>query len=365
MKPQVNPVSRVGSLTIRPNWRYEALRNPAKYKMQDFTFQPSSGSGCLKRYIQFGVPYEVNFKINPTLRYYLNNLNSEESQTLQRLWKRAFKNSGQRKVSCETDRAFFTANPAWKHEEAVRISDQFLRRMVLHQSQVLFDADIAYALTVASSDEYKEIFRFIGYCIYAKVSDVDIAKRWRIKIRQVEAIRNIFFDFSKFPTDRLANLTYLRQMTFAGVFDEDDFAFYKRAFDLGELGIRAQTDYQGLTDAERDRIREFLGHSVVENTLNIQFTVKSQKDAYAYANTVGNLANYYIKHAELENLRAKTNQINVMTSKIETDMGKNTDVDLTELDRKYMELLREHSLQEVMPQHRSFVELINDQNESK
>lgn len=342
----VNPIG-VGSLTIRPNWRFEVLQNPAKYKLADFVSIPENNVGCLKRFISAGLTCEINYKIPEYLKEYINGFTSEEIEVFNNLWYKQFKRSGQKKISVRTKKAIFQPNPVWNLKYVHLIQDEFLRKLILHHSNFKYDDDIQYAFQVYKSADHEDIFKFIGYGIYAGISDSQLAKRWNIKPSQVTAIRKIFFDFSRFPKDRVARFAYLRQLANIGLFSDTDFSFFKRIFELGELGLRAQVDFTSLTYEEKLKIQEYLSQSIVANTLNINFSIRNQKDAVTYGVMVTTLSNYYIKQKESQYFDAKIHNLNVVTSRIEGQMTPNTE-GLTDLDEQFIALIKENSLLEPM-----------------
>ena len=345
MKLITNPVERVGAKHIKPNWRFELLQNPAKYKMQDFVSIPENNASCLKRFISAGLSYEVNYVLPEYLQQLTQDTTQEQKDMLFSLWDRAFKNEGRKKIEIDSNKPQFKHNPVWNLKYVPFIEDAFLRKLIYHHSNFTYDADIKHAIDYSRSEEHTVIFKFIGYGIYCKLSDAQLAKRWNMTRGQIAAIRNLFFDFSKFPKDRIANFTYLRQLANIGAISDVDFNFYKRAFELGDLGIRAMVDYHNLNDEERLKIEEFLGKSVVSNTLNLNFTVKTYKDAVTYGVMVSNLASYYIKQKESAYFDAKIRNLDVMTRRVEGEMLGEVE-DMSDLDREMVALLREHSLEE-------------------
>jgi hypothetical protein len=337
------PIEKSGTLFVKPNWRYEALFNPGKYKLTGFTSIPKDNSGCLKRYLTLGLLHEINYKVPVEIQRYMTVLPKEQAEKLYCLWNRAFKRSKQRKLSIDTDADLLRKYPVWNAERIEKINDKFLKKAAYHFANFKMDKAIGYALELYSSKEHQEIFKFIGYCFYAKISDTDIAKRWHIPVSYISAIRQLFFDFSKFPEDRLASFTYLRQLVSNGSISELDFAFYKRVYELGELGLKAQTDFYNLAPEEKRKIEQYLGNSIIANTLNINFSLRTAKDAASYNNAVGSLANYYIKQAEMDYFQVKSKNIEVCTRRIEGSLI-DTDIGATPLDNEMMALLREHSL---------------------
>lgn len=345
MKRIVNPIDKVGTLFIRPNWRMEALQNPAKYKMQDFVSIPKSGSACLRRFIANGLSYTVNYKIPPLITDCLDLLNDEGKKRLLYFWRASFKKSKQKKVSVDSDEIILAANPVWNIPYVSKLTDPVLKRLIYHHSNYIYDHHIAKAIEYSRSSEVNEIFKFIGYCLYAKVSHEQIALRWNQPVKTAEAIKDLFYDFSRFPKDRMANFSYLRQLTNSGLFSDTDFAYYKRAYELGELGLKAHTDYYNLSPSEKQVISDFLGKTVIANTLNIHFSIKNQKDAINYGLVVSNLANYYIREAEMTYFASKTRNLNACTRRIEGELIDDNQA-MTALDQELLAVLKTHSLQD-------------------
>lgn len=354
---KINPIKKLGSLHIRPDWRFELIQNPAKYKLQDFVSIPTSDATCLKRFLKAGLQFEVNYVIPPHINEYIELIGGEEASKLKQLWAKKFKQDGKKKISIDTDKMIFAKQPVWNLSKVPQLQDTFLQRLIYHISNYKMDWDIQHAFDMKAHPEHSEIFRFIGYGIYCKIPDVQLAKRWNKTVRQIEAIRELFFDFSRFPKDRVANFTYLRQLANIGAFDAVDFAFFRRAFDLGDLGIRAQIDYTNLDADEKQVVIDFLGQAAVTNALQINMAVKSQKDAVQYGLIISNLADYHIKHKEAEYFDAKIQNLRAQTKRIDSTLLGEID-DLTELDTQMVDLLRKHSLKEPpQPQYKSLADL--------
>lgn len=343
----VNPLG-TDSLTIRPDWRFEALQNPTKYKLGEFVSTPDNNTGCLKRYVSAGLNYEVNYKFPDYLKEYEENFSAEEKEVFRDLYRVHFKRSRQKKITVSTNRQLFQTNPVWNIKNVKYVQDEYLRKLVLHHSNFKVDPDIKYAFRLYKSKDHDEVFKFIGYSIFAGVSDSQLAKRYNATKSQMVAVRKIFFDFSRFPKDRVAKFAYLRQLANIGLFSDVDFNYFKRVFEMGELGLRAQVDFTHLTQPEKLQVREYLSDSIVVNTLNVNFAIRSQKDAVTYGTMVSSLTDYYIKQKEAQFFDARIHNLNVVTSRIEGQLTPITD-GVTDLDKKFIDLIREHSLQEPTP----------------
>ena len=340
----VTPVKKVGNLLVRPNWRYEALFNPTKYKLKEFASKTiANNAGCLKRFVSLGLPFEVNYKMTPRMQECYDGMSPINKEAFKRLWERHIKRNRIEKISIDSDNTIFQKSPLWNMKKLNLIGDKFLIRLIKHHSNVEHDASIAYALELGKNSDYTEIYKFIGYCIYAKVEDAKIAVRWNIPVKHVEALRLLFYDFSTFPKDRLANISHLRQLANTGLFTDVDFAYFKRVFELGELGLKAQTDFYNLSTSEKKIIEEYLGKTIVSNTLNMHFAIRNQRDAVDYGLVISNLASYHIKVAEATYFSSKIRNLDASTRRIEGDLA-GTEIIMTDIDKEFMLMLDAHSL---------------------
>ncbi len=353
MSEIVTPVTKVGNLLVRPNWRYEALFNPAKYKLKEFVSRNiANNSGCLKRFIHIGLDFEVTNRMTPRIKGYYDSISADNKDLFLTMWKRHIKRNNIKNVSVDSIPAIFQKNPIWNAKKLNFINDKFLIKLIRHYSNLEYNPHIAYALELGRNSDYNEIFKFIGYGIYAKIEDKDIAIRWNIPVKHVEAIRLIFYDFSFFPKDRIANISCLRQLTNSGLFTDTDFAYFKRVFELGELGIRAQTDFYSLNKEEKKKVEEYLGKTLISNTLNLHFSVRNQKDALDYGLVVSNLASYYIKTAEATYFDSKIRNLDASTRRIEGDlMG--ADTSMNDVDKEFMAMLSQHSLHDEVMEYKT------------
>lgn len=354
---QTSIANRLG-INIKPNWRYEALLNPGKYQLSQYLSKAKDNAGCLKRFIGAGLLYELNTTLPEEIASFVNKLPKEKAKELISLWHRSLKRNNLRKLKIDYSEAVLKNNAVWNLKKIAKLPDAFLRKAIKHVSNFEHDPYIAQAFALFQSSEYEEIVKFIGYCLYAKIGDKEIAKRWQLPIKTVEALRLLFFDFSKFPKDRVANFTFLRQLANNGTISDIDFSYYKRVFELGELGLKAQTDFASLTTEERAIVEEYLGKTVISNTFNLQFSIRNQKDALAYGSVISTLGNYYIKQAETNYFLAKIKNVNAVTKRIEGEATA-TNENMTALDREMMDLLRENSLQEVKVEYKTLADLKN------
>lgn len=349
--------SKLG-INIKPNWRYDTLLNPAKHKLSHCLSKVKETGGCLKRFVGAGLMFELGHNPPEEVSLFLTKLPKNQAAELLLFWKKSLKKNKVKKLKVDFSEAVLKNNPIWNLNKLNEIKDTFLCKAIKHVSNFEHDPYIEQAFSLFQSPEYEEIVKFIGYCLYAKITDQEVAKRWQLPIKTITALRLLFFDFSRFPKDRVANFTFLRQLANNGTITDIDFSYYKRVFELGELGLKAQTDFSSLTREERDIVEEYLGKTVISNTFNLQFSIRNQKDALAYGSVISTLGNYYIKQAETNYFIAKTKNVNAVTRRLEGEATA-TNENMTELDKELMALLKENSLQEVRVEYKTLSELKN------
>lgn len=329
---------------INPRWRYEAFFNPKKYGFEKYVFDqnskyPKTSKGCLKRFLnRKGRSVDYRCNIPSALYKYQSTLSSEASTYLTSLF---FKRRFDLRLSGKINNT--TLSP-WNLKTVDQIQDKFFVRLIKHLSNFEYDQNIAFAIQLFKSQDTNIIFRYLGYYFFAGVEDKELAKKWKLSVKKIETVRQLFFDFSKFPKDRTVAFAYLRQLEQLDVLQDLDFSHYRRIYDLGELGLRAETDYFNLSIEEKGQVDYYLASSIVSNTLSLKFNIQSKKDAYMYNNVISNFANFAIKKEEVQVMRAKTKHLEASTRKIdnESDLGGN---ELMLEDEEGLRLLRELSLE--------------------
>lgn len=345
---------KVGLFHNTPDWRYQFFCDPKKSNLTQFCRKPAAGSSSLVRYIRsLGLDYTVHKSLTPDMQRVLDPISGKNRDMFFKLFNKRLKAQGFKNIFCQTYEAPFKQ---WKLKDIDKLNDEFFRRLVYFASGFKYDPYIDFAIRLRTSEQHSEILRYMGFSFYAKVSDEQIAKRWRLKIKQVEAIRLLFFDFSNAPKDRIASLSYFRQLVVNRLYTEEDFRFFKKINELGELGLKAHLDFHSLTEEERRKVEDYLGASMWENTLNINFSVTNMRDALSYNGVINNLANFYIKKEEVKYYQAKTRNLDVSTRSIEGALAGN---DIThEADVEALEIIKNLSRHDnVLPEYRSITDL--------
>lgn len=314
------PTQRVGTAFQDPAWRYNVIRYPAKYGFDCYLKEehkqyPNEHPSHLRRLLPNGIVSKVQFTRPAFMRELLSVLPVEQSLYLQDLYARDFKRSGLKKIKCtnlqvkkDAEGKETTTNESvveWDPEKLKHLQDEAARNIILHFSNVITIPEIDYVINFKASEK-PTTFQNIGCFIFAGTDDTSIAKKFQISPSKITAMRQLFFDFSYFPSDRMARWTLLKQLLDQGIIEEIDFGKYKMIHEMGELGLNALAGYQNLTQQDKKSVEQFLASSVITETLELYMNIKSTKAAREYCHMITEFAklkmlNYQVQKAEIEN----------------------------------------------------------------
>jgi hypothetical protein len=347
------PINRIGSFYNFPNWRYQIYLNPGKANLIWCCRKPADGANALRRYASYpGVKdnVEVNFSFPSRFQNIINNLSWKNRETFYKLFNSKLKKGGDKKIFCRT---YEGKNPVWNIKYVDSISDVFLKKLLYHVSNIKFDHYIQFAVGLKMSPEHEHIFRSLGYHIFAGVSDNEIAKRFKMYPKQIEAIRNLFFDFTSAPKEPTAQAAYFTQLVDNDIISDLDKRYYKLISELGEVGLKAQANYHTLDEEQKRKVENYLGDSMLENVLNLNFAVTDMKDAISFNGVINNLASFYIKKEEVNYYRAKVRNLDASTVRIVNDNSQESGM-IDSADQEALKLigtlaLKENSLPEYKP----------------
>ena len=345
-------VPKLGLISLSPRWRYDVIQYPDKFGMIGYVIDHKNkdiktGKGCLKRFVFNGagcVGYSIEYKIPKAVKSYQKLLPADCAAKLQEVWHKNWKKThpDRRKIICE-NKSFNSELALWNMNKLHTLSDDFLVTAIKHFSRYEYNYAIQYALDWFRSHEKQVILSDFGALIFSGVNDTELAHRFKLSVKQAEAVRLLFFDFSVMPKDRIAVYAYLKQLSLISVIHEHDFSTYKRVFALGEVGVKAEGDYFRLNDEDKKQVDEYLKSTAVTTTLQIHSKITTVKEALAFQPVVANLSNHFIKQEELRLMRAKTHHLTISAKKIENDLGTGEKVSNAE-DENAMKYLRELSL---------------------
>jgi hypothetical protein len=354
-------LNRIGSLANFPNWRYLALEDPSRINMGQFYRKVKEGTNCLKRYIR-RIPSEedpddikkstlshqisISWSFPDRFQRVIDRLSLENRTLFYKLFKAYLKHKKERKLFCmlEGKQDMYT----FDFKNLDRLCDPFVCRFLQHVNNIIYDPYIAFALNLKNSKHHEYIFRAIGYYVFAGVSDIEIAKRFKFYPKQMTAVRNLFYDFSNCPSDPMARKAYFTQLLNNADILEEDIRFYRICGEMGETGLKALSNYHGLTGDEKIRVEEYLGNSMIDNVLALHFSTTSTKDAINFNTVINNLASFYIKKEEVNYFRAKVRNLDASTSRIENDKS-STFTGFNSDDQAAMELITSLALKENLP----------------
>lgn len=353
-------VKRITNSTVNktsPRWRYELLETPGKQGFSHCLSEASSKGGkSLLRYINY-LDLDINTEWQPSseIKVLLSALPDDQAEKLRNVLE-VYKKRKKLKRGAVIPKGQKIKFPLWSLKEAEKLNDPFFVRLVKHATNFEYDGYIAAAINLYNNKDRQEALSFLGYNFYAKKPDSEIAKAWGLPVKLIEALRLLFFDFSGFPSERLANFTCLRQLVVNGLITDLEFAYYKRIYELGELGLKAQIDFINLSDDEKARVHEYLDNSHASTVFNLNFSVQTKKDATQYLGVLSSLTDLSIRKkeaelvtAKIENLRASTKRLDIESSSMETTYS--------DIDQKFLDILYEQSLKDEVPKFKTIAEL--------
>lgn len=318
-KQAIISLNKVGSFYNFPNWRYQIYLNPAKAGLAQCCKLPKSGDSSLRRYLQYRdvrETLEVNWIFPPRFQKTIDSLSSKNRQIFYKLFGKKLKAQNTKKLFCAT---FSKNHQIWAIDKINALNDTFLKRLLHHVSNYSFDAYIQFAVGLKHSKEHEHIFRAIGYHIYAGLSDQEISKRFKLYRQQIKAVRLLFFDFTHSPKEPTARAAYFTQLVDNEIITDLDRRFYKLIAELGEIGLKAHSNYHSLTPEEKVIVEDYLGNTMLDNVLSLNFAVTDMKDALNFNSVINNLASFYIKKEEVNYYRAKVRNLDASTQRISSE----------------------------------------------
>lgn len=337
MKAARVPIQKIGTVFQRPSWRYDAMINPDKYGFRSLCTRKKETAGAYKRQLTKGIPFEVTYKIPPMFRQLMKELSFELSEQLTKVWNKHYKKTAKTKIRFQ-DLDSVDHFVSWNMAKVEKLNDLWLKKLVAHSFNKEYSDDIQFAISFHHNKELVESKRYLGYEIFSGSSDEEIAKKWNMSPKRIEAIRMLFFDFSHFPPDKIAQWALLKQLCENNDIHAQEFGLYKRVYDMGKLGLKAQLCHNHLNEKERTEVADYLSKSAMENTFNLQFSIKTAKDALTYNKAISDMAKIQLQKAEMENKRAELRIMELQICKLKKEV--NVETDSTQPED--LRLLQEH-----------------------
>jgi hypothetical protein len=342
------PNQKIGTPFQNPAWRYEAIKNPEKFNFKDYRSRKEDNANNLTRVISKGLDYTV-------IKYpkVFNTLPDNLAVIANKIWKSRIGN----RVRVENI-SEYTNFVNWNVKKLKGLNDKWLKRLIKHVFNIEPNPYIAAAIQLHINESYGQIKRFIGYQIFAGEPDSKIAVKWKLPIKTIQALHYIFFDFDYFPKDKVARWALLVQLTNNGDIKQDEFSLYKRVFDLGALGLKAQVCGFDLDDDERTQVTDFLAKSALVNTFNIQFSTRSHKDAIVYNRIISDLARLNVQREELKVKQQEQKLMELHVEKLKREINVGNVNDPLDEDLKLLKAtVNELSHKDANPTFKPFYEL--------
>jgi hypothetical protein len=356
----LNPIrlNQVGSFYNFPNWRYLIYLEPQRANLAYCRRKPASGAGCLVRYLhdhkELAEQATVLFSFTPFFSKAIEKMNAEQKHTFYKLFNAKLKQQGDKKIFTPT---YNEDVEIWSEKYVALITDKPLQNFLRHVIKLEHSPEYDFAVKFRNSPEHQRTFCVIGYCIFAGLSDVTIAYRYKLYPGQVKAIRELFFDFSSAPTDVVARSAYFTQLADNQIISDVDRRYFKIIGSLGELGLKAGVDPACLSLDEKDKLNSYLADSMVDNVASLYFAIEDKKDALAYNGVINNLASFFIKKEEINYYRSKVRNLDASTARIVNDRM-DYDTGLQEEDKLAMELISKLALKDnPAPEYKLITEL--------
>lgn len=344
----------MGTAFQKPNWRYDALRNPETYNLSGFlSSKKGKNPGYLKKLITKNIAYTVHYIYPKFFRSISKDLPQHLQDRLFKIWYKKFNKEGKPRIEF-TEPKKYQKLPSWNIKKLPKVKDEWLRKLVAHVLNYKFDDSIAFAMKMQLDPAFSAAKRFMGFCFFANIPDKDIGNMWGIKsTKHIEAVRMLFFDFSKVPEDAIAKWSILRQWVDSKDITEEEYKYYKRVFDLGKLGLKAQTAFYHLDDLEQKQINQYLGRTAASNAFNIDFCINSTNEAMNYNKMIGDIA-----RNELLRITS-TQQSELLKLSIQAKQKEMTDdsLNIQIEDEKLFGIVKEISKYNAEPKYIDFVDL--------
>lgn len=354
MTKSLVPQSKLGTAYQSPSWRYLALYYPEKFGLGWLTSKKIVDASYLKRSINKGCRPSSVYNLPVYFKSILSELPSHLQETLVKTWNKHYSNQHPRKLSFSSN----TSNSvlvSWNINSVEKyLNDPFLKRMVFHCFNYKFDSYIDEAIRFYKDPSNSMNTKWFNYCFFGKLSDKELARNWRKSIGFIQALRLIFFDYSHWPTDRIAQFSMMRQLVTNQELDDQDYHYFRRIYDLGRVGLKSAIGIDKLDDSEKKVIDAYLGASAVDNMLNIRYTIGNIKDAHNFGRIMDS-------HKEKEIKREETSQrselLRLTSFKLAKEMGVNEDNDLFYEDELLLKEMKEMGKVNFRPKFPSFIEL--------
>lgn len=234
------------------------------------------------------------------------------------------------------------------------MNDEFLKRMVFHCFNYKYDQYIEEALRFFKDPSNSMNTKWFNYCFFGRMTDKELAINWNKSIGFIKALRLMFFDYSHWPKDRIAQFSLMRQLVSNQEIDDADYHHFRRIYDLGRVGIKSAIGLDKLEPEEIRKIDAYLGASAMDNMLNLRYTITNNREAHSYGKLMNEHRGNNIKKLEAEQ---RTELLKLTANKLAREMGVSEDEALFYEDKALLDEMREMGKTNFRPKFPSFIEL--------
>lgn len=354
MTKSLVPQSKIGTPYQSPSWRYLALYYPEKFGLGWLTSKRVVDASHLKRCINKGCRPSVVYNLPLYFKALLPTLPAHLQEVLIKTWNKHFFEQQPRKLSFSS--ATSNGVPiSWNIQDVdLYLNDAFLKRMVFHCFNYKHDKYIEEALRFYKDPSNSMNTKWFNYCFFGRLSDKELAINWNKPVGFIEALRLMFYDYSHWPKERIAQFSMMRQLVSNQEIDDQDYHHFRRIYDLGRVGLKSAIGLDKLEPEEIRQIDAYLGASAVDNMLNLRYTITNSKDAHNYGKLMNEHRGNNIRKVEAEQ---RTELLKLTANKLAREMGVGQDNTLFYEDEVLLKEMREMGKLNFRPKFPSFVDL--------
>ena len=339
------PASRTGTPFQHPSWRYQVAEKPGKFDLTGLICTRNTNNASLKRVAIAGAPCRAVFHYPDFLEHVCARLTPRQAWKLKHVYRGKARAAAGRKIAVENVVANGQPIFSWNIPAIRKLKDNTLRRYLLHAIGVTYDRQISWAIDFRVSPGNQEIVRMFGRAVFAGISDEVMAKDWKLTVEEVRLLKDLFFDFTGFPSGRQAVLAMLRQLGVDGFLDEEDFQMYKRIFDIGPISLRIETDLNSMSPEELAQVNRYVHSRYVANVLNLNTAIRDKQDALDFHNVTTGYAKMLHSSEYLNQLKARTKYFEVMVKRAEQELGEES-LELQAEDRQLLDFIQANALKD-------------------
>jgi hypothetical protein len=354
MTKSLVPQSKLGTPYQSPSWRYLALYYPERFGLGWLTSKRIVDAAHLKRSINKGCRPSTVYSLPLYFQSIIGELAPHLQEVLLKTWNKHYFDQHPRKLSFSSN----TSNSvpiSWNIRNVEEyLNDDFLKRMVFHCFNYRFDHYIDEAIKFHKDPSNSMNVKWFNYCFFGKLTDKELAHNWNKSLGFVKALRLMFYDYSHWPADRIAQFSMMRQLVTNQEIDDQDYHNFRRIYDLGRLGLKSAIGLDKLNPEEMRQIDNYLTASTVDNMLNLRYTITNGREAHNFGRIMDAHGEKKMKKEEISQ---RAELLKLTSLKLAREMGVNEETKLFGEDEILLREMREMGKVNFHPKFPSFVEV--------